>query len=562
MTNPERPDRPEAADGMEGLVSRSLSRRKFVAGAASMTSLAVLLAACGDEDDGDSTSAAPPTSAAAPASSAAPATSEAPATSGRPRRPPSRRRRRRSRARRRPPSSRSSRASRPACTAARSASTGAERYQYPLDSEEGRAIEGLRKLRQDGKAPDKLIVQVLDFAQPQFEKGFPPGAQSHLELFKEETGISIEFVVTSPADEYSENLRNASTQNGSFDLVTSAIEEVGDFAEAGLLLPLDEFVAKYQPQWADPEWGYLGGEATVALFNQYKGSTYTVAFDNDTQPYFYRSDLFTNPDEMAAFEDKYGRPLTFPETWEQQAEVAEFFTRPDADTPLFGDVSTLAPFWCAVNWNQRFVCSANPNMMYFNEDASANVEQRGRRPRVRRAAQVGRVARAGLPRAHLDRAVRRHGRRQRLRRARRSRTRRRSCRATRTWTRPTSGQFIRSDVMPGRVIDGALIRRPVIFYNICYGVNAFVGPVAPRGRVPVPAVGRRRAHLHVADRQPGRLPGSAPHLLVQRPVRAGELQAGAARGVQRDRAAHGAADHPQGRRCLPRLALARRSRRS
>jgi ABC-type glycerol-3-phosphate transport system substrate-binding protein len=35
------------------------------------------------------------------------------------------------------------------------------------------------------------------------------------------------------------------------------------------------------------------------------------------------------------------------------------------------------------------------------------------------------------------------------------------------------GQYIRSDVMPGRVIDGALIRRPVIFYNICYGVNAF-----------------------------------------------------------------------------------------
>ena len=152
---------------------------------------------------------------------------------------------------------------------------GAERYQYPLDSEEGRAIDGLRKLRADGKAPDKLIVQVLDFAQPQFEKGFPQGAQSHLELFKEETGIKIEFVVTSPADEYPENLRNASTQNGSFDLVTSAIEEVGDFAEAGLLLPLDEYVAKYQPQWADPEWGYLGGEPTVALFNQYKGSTYT-----------------------------------------------------------------------------------------------------------------------------------------------------------------------------------------------------------------------------------------------------------------------------------------------
>ena len=26
-----------------------------------------------------------------------------------------------------------------------------------------------------------------------------------------------------------------------------------------------------------------------------------------------------------------------------------------------------------VNLNQRFVCSANPNMLYFNEDGSANV---------------------------------------------------------------------------------------------------------------------------------------------------------------------------------------------
>ena len=30
--------------------------------------------------------------------------------------------------------------------------------------------------------------------------------------------------------------------------------------------------------------------------------------------------------------------------------------------------------------------------------------------------------------------------------------------------------------MPGRVVDGVLIRRPVIFYNICYGVNAFADP--------------------------------------------------------------------------------------
>jgi multiple sugar transport system substrate-binding protein len=38
------------------------------------------------------------------------------------------------------------------------------------------------------------------------------------------------------------------------------------------------------------------------------------------------------------------------------------------------------------------------------------------------------------------------------------------------------GQYIKSDVTPGRVIDGSLVRRPVIFYNISYSVNAFADP--------------------------------------------------------------------------------------
>jgi multiple sugar transport system substrate-binding protein len=43
----------------------------------------------------------------------------------------------------------------------------------------------------------------------------------------------------------------------------------------------------------------------------------------------YRKDLFENPDEMAAFEAKYGRALAVPTTWDEFVEVATFFTRPD-----------------------------------------------------------------------------------------------------------------------------------------------------------------------------------------------------------------------------------------
>ena len=53
----------------------------------------------------------------------------------------------------------------------------------------------------------------------------------------------------------------------------------------------------------------------------------------------YRTDLFQNADEMAAFESQSGRALAFPETWDEFTEVAKFFTRPDKN--LYG--TTLMP---------------------------------------------------------------------------------------------------------------------------------------------------------------------------------------------------------------------------
>ena len=444
----------------EELLEKPISRKQLVAGAGA-TSFALLLAACGSDDGGE---AAPP---------AEPPPAEPPAEEP-PAEPPAEE----------PP---------PAETGVAPPATepplkeglaegmyggpigfpGAERYQYPLDSEEGRAIQALRKLRQDGLAPDTLIVQTLNFARPQFEQGFPEGAQSHVQLFEEETGIKIEFVETDPASEYQENLRNASTRNGSFDIVTSAIEEQGDFAEAGLILPLDDFVNKYQPSWTDPEFGFAGGETTVNLFSKYRGTYYFVAFDNDTQPYFYRSDLFENPEEQAAFEDQHGRPLEFPLTWEHHDEVAAFFTRPDQQ--LYGDVGTMAPFWGAVNWNQRFVCAANPNMLYFNEDGSANVNnEAGVRAFAELLASLENHGPGALEKDWLAQYQLMGAGNGVMGGSFPNQTK--LIPGNPDLDTAGVGQFIKSDVTPGREVDGVLIRRPVIFYNISYGVNAFADP--------------------------------------------------------------------------------------
>lgn len=350
---------------------------------------------------------------------------------------------------------------------------GAERYQYPANSEEGRAHLAAKALRKAGKAPDTLVIQALNFARPQFENRFPKGASGSIrELWERATGIKIKFVETNPASENADNIRNASTKNGRFDCVTGAIEDTGDYAEAGLLRPLDDFVAKYKPSWNDPKYGYAGGKPIVQLFTQYNGRTYWVAFDNDTQPYVYRSDLFNDPKEKAAFEDKYGQPLAVPKTWDDQAKIAEFFTRPNANPPLYGSVERKSPFWGIVNWQHRFVSSADPNMYYFKPDGSANVNNAAG---IRAATEHLRSLQWSEPGALSKDWISQYqtfGAGSGVQGGTFPNVTKLVVPANPTYDKGF-GKYLRTDVQPGRIIKGKLIRRVVIFYNISYGVNAF-----------------------------------------------------------------------------------------
>jgi multiple sugar transport system substrate-binding protein len=450
----------------EGVLAKSLNRKQFVAGAGAV-GLTAILAACGGDDDSSSESAPPP--AEPPAEEpAAPPADEPPAPA--------------------PPDAPPEEPAAPPATSDEAplkdglgegkwggptGFEGAENYQYEFDSEEGRAMQALRQAVQDGTAPDSIKMQVLGGARGHVDVPNPEGAPSLAQLFEEESGIPIDIAVeTTPETNFSDNLQNLSTQNGSFDLVQTASSDIGDLATGGLLLNLDEFVSTYQPSWSDPEFGYEGGQQVVNLFNTFEGSTYTVAFDNDTQPYAYRADLFEDATEKGNFEDQHGRPLRFPVTWEEHAQVAEFFTRPDADTPLFGDVATHAPFWQVVNWQQRFVSSEAPNAFYFNDDGSSNI---GTDAGVRAAEEHIKALEWMGPNALTDIWIDQY-----------SAMGAGNAVMGNSFPNITKimpgnpdldlngfGANIATDLTPGRVVDGELIRRPVLFFNIAWGVNGF-----------------------------------------------------------------------------------------
>lgn len=56
---------------------------------------------------------------------------------------------------------------------------------------------------------------------------------------------------------------------------------------------------------------------------------YAAPAETDAMGWAYRKDWFEDAAERAAFEKKYGKPLTVPETWDDLRNAAEFFTRPD-----------------------------------------------------------------------------------------------------------------------------------------------------------------------------------------------------------------------------------------
>ncbi len=113
-----------------------------------------------------------------------------------------------------------------------------------------------------------------------------------------------------------------------FDVVTLDGDRLMEFADG--LLPLgdrltDEVLADLVP----------GAVEGAMADGRYMGMPVSV----DSRVLFYRTDLFGDPAEQAAFEEEYGYPLAPPADWGQYRDVAEFFTRDtdgDGVTDLFG----------------------------------------------------------------------------------------------------------------------------------------------------------------------------------------------------------------------------------
>jgi multiple sugar transport system substrate-binding protein len=341
---------------------------------------------------------------------------------------------------------------------------GAQRYQYGPNTAAGRAILGLKKFTNNGKKRLDIKMRMWNGATGQLSVPFPKGAPSVADQLLKEANVKLHLTAIAPTDQITKNLQTIATRDGSNQILISSVEDNGDYAEAGLARNLDSFVAKYKPDWNQD---YAGGPTAVALQNMYNGSYYAVSLDGDYQVWVYRQDLFEDSKNQRDFKAKYGYDLAFPQTWDHQADVAQFFTRGD----MYGSIDLKNPYWGYSNWMMRYVSSAFPNQYYFDLNAKPLINSpQGIKATTEHVNSMAWTYKDTLSKGWPEQYAAMGAGNAAMA------TMFSNCTKFIVEGSPLDkgfGKYLRTEVAPGRNINGKLVRRSILYFNNQFVVNNF-----------------------------------------------------------------------------------------
>jgi multiple sugar transport system substrate-binding protein len=140
-----------------------------------------------------------------------------------------------------------------------------------------------------------------------------------------ETGNNLEVVGIDFPVLYENEVLESVGDTGAYDILTYDVGWKAEFAESGYLLRLDDMLAGADT-FSDVH------PALVETTSKWRGGTYGLPYYTFTMGMFYRCDLWEDPTEQANFLAKYGYELRVPRTYDELADMAEFFRRAPGDT--------------------------------------------------------------------------------------------------------------------------------------------------------------------------------------------------------------------------------------
>jgi multiple sugar transport system substrate-binding protein len=143
-----------------------------------------------------------------------------------------------------------------------------------------------------------------------------------MEEFQKATGIGITKIkdLSTPTIPQAA-MAEALTRSPDFDIVHLGSEMIPSLVSAGFLEPLDEYMHKT---------GYkMNAVGDYGKLPTYEGKTYGIITDGNIFVHQMRKDLTEDPDHKKRFADKFGKPISWPQTWDDEYQLMKFFHNPD-----------------------------------------------------------------------------------------------------------------------------------------------------------------------------------------------------------------------------------------
>jgi multiple sugar transport system substrate-binding protein len=140
-------------------------------------------------------------------------------------------------------------------------------------------------------------------------------------LWKKLTGINIKVIEAPFAQLYTKAVAEHIAQSGAIDVVEASPSWIPDFADRGVVLPIDDRIQKYKAQRSLADIHPL-----YRALATYKGKTWGFFNDGDVWALYYRKDIFANSKLRNAYRARFKRALRVPRTWDEMTETAQFIT--------------------------------------------------------------------------------------------------------------------------------------------------------------------------------------------------------------------------------------------
>lgn len=142
------------------------------------------------------------------------------------------------------------------------------------------------------------------------------------------TGVRVRADLVPYGPQWHDKIAAEFAAHGSgFDLAMFDSQSMSEFASGDHVVKLNDYIAKSDKIKAEDF-----SPAALRQYGEYpegSGNIYALPVNQDCMGLVYRKDLFEDPAEKSAFQEKYGYELAVPETYDQLRDISEFFTRPE-----------------------------------------------------------------------------------------------------------------------------------------------------------------------------------------------------------------------------------------